>query len=58
MGGTGFQSAESICDSATSIVVEMGFNITVYDTSEHTDKLIDLAGRSALQSVSPDLAIS
>lgn len=48
MSGTSFQSAESICNSAASIVVEMGLNIAVDDTSEHTDKLIDLAGRSAL----------
>lgn len=48
MRSTSLQSTEGVCNCAAGVVVEVGFNVAVDDTSKHTNKLVDLAGRGAL----------
>jgi hypothetical protein len=48
MRSTGFQGTEGVCNCATGIVVEVGFNVAVDDTSKHTNKLVDLTRRGTL----------
>lgn len=49
--GTGLQSAVGVGDSTSSVVVEVSLDITLDNTSQDTDQLVDLARRSAADSV-------
>lgn len=51
MSGTGLESAVGVGDSASSVVVEVSLNVTADNTSQDTDKLVDLAGRGATDGV-------
>jgi hypothetical protein len=47
MSRTSLESAESVGNTATGVVVEMGLDVTRDDTAECPDKLVDLSGGSA-----------
>jgi hypothetical protein len=51
VGRAGLQSTVCIRDGASSVVMEMGLDITRDDTTESTDQVVDLTGRSATNSV-------
>lgn len=51
VSGTGLESAVGVGDSASSVIVEVSFNVTTDNTSQNTDKLVDLAGRRATDGV-------
>lgn len=52
VSSTTLKSAVCVGDSATSVVVEMGFDVAVDDTAKDTDEFVDLAGRRAADGVS------
>lgn len=37
VGCAGFEGAVGVCDGAVAVVVEVGFDVTAYDTSERPD---------------------
>lgn len=43
MGGAGFEGGVCVCNGAASVVMEVTFNITGYNTSKRPDEIIDLS---------------
>lgn len=52
MRRAGLEGAICVSDGAAGIIVEMGLDIAVNNASEHTNKLVDLAGRSTANGIS------
>ena len=51
VGGASLESAVGVGNGAASVVVEMGLDIARNDAAEGTDEVVDLAGRSAANSI-------
>lgn len=43
VGGTGFEGGVCVCNGAASVVVEVTFNVTGYNTSKRPYEIIDLS---------------
>ena len=52
MGGTGLKGGVGVGNGASSVVVEVGLDVTRDDTAEGTDELVDLARIGTADSVS------
>jgi hypothetical protein len=52
VGGAGLEGSVGVGNSAASVVVEMALDVAADDTTESTDKVVDLTRRSAANSVS------
>lgn len=51
MGGTSLQGAECVSNSASSVVVEMGLDITADNTTQGADQVVNLARASAADGI-------
>jgi hypothetical protein len=46
VGGTGLESAVGVGDGATSVVVEVGLDVTADNAAKSSDEIVDLARSS------------
>jgi hypothetical protein len=51
VSGTSLQGAVSVSDGTPGVIVEVSFNVTANNTSQHTDEFVNLTRRSAADSV-------
>lgn len=51
VGGTSLQSTVCVGNGAASVVVEVSLDVATHDTSQHTDELVDLAGRGTADGI-------
>jgi hypothetical protein len=52
VGGSSLEGSVGVGNGTASVVVEMALDVAADNTTESTDKVVDLAGRSATDSVS------
>ena len=51
VGGTSLQGTVGVGNGATGVIVEVSLDVATHDTSQHTDELVDLAGRGTANGI-------